>query len=622
MSFDGAQINPESLSVVLATDCGSTTTKAILFEKTESGWRQTFRGEAPTTVEKPVADVTIGAKNAFRELEELSGRKILKPSYTEAESPFIVRNQLDSHNSQDGIDLYISTSSAGGGLQMVVAGAVKAMSAASAERAALGAGAIVMDAISFDDGREQHERIAKVRHIRPDIVLLAGGTDGGTVAHPLELAEMILQANPRPRFGETLKLPVIYAGNKEAAEQVRLMLNGQCEVVIVGNLRPTLEEEKLADARDTIHELFLHHVMSHAPGYKKLLSYSPLPIIPTPAAVGDMVLSASKQQQIQILAVDIGGATTDVFSVFNQNNNSQYEHEFEPVFHRTVSANLGMSYSVANVILEAGEQNILRWFPYPIDKHELRDRLKNKMIRPTTIPQTYEDLLLEQAVCREALRLAFLHHKRLAVGLKGSKHKQRSFRDMFSTKDALEFVDMMKLDLIIGSGGVLSHAPNRKSVALMLIDAYEPLGVTQLAVDSIFMMPHLGVLSRIHPQAASEILHRDCLIELGVVIAPTGIFEANKPACIVSLENQKAVTVAWGEIVSLKLGLGESSNIEVTPLSRYTDVGRGAGKKLTTKVRGGHAGVIIDVRGRPIVFPKDSTTRINSVKRWQEAIAG
>ena len=72
-------LKAEDLRVVLATDCGSTTTKAILFEKKPEGWRQTFRGEAPTTVEAPFEDVTIGARNAITEVEELSGRKILEP---------------------------------------------------------------------------------------------------------------------------------------------------------------------------------------------------------------------------------------------------------------------------------------------------------------------------------------------------------------------------------------------------------------------------------------------------------------------------------------------------------------------------------------------------------------
>lgn len=173
----------EKLQRVLVTDCGSTTTKAILFEKSNTGWHSTIRGEAPTTVEKPLADVTIGAINAFQEVEELLGKKILGASSGDA-CPLIIRKS----ENEDGIDLYLSTSSAGGGLQMMVLGVVKALTASSAERAALGGGAIVMDSISLDDGREPHEQVKRIRHLRPDIVLLAGGTDGGTVKHPVELA--------------------------------------------------------------------------------------------------------------------------------------------------------------------------------------------------------------------------------------------------------------------------------------------------------------------------------------------------------------------------------------------------------------------------------------------------
>src|SRR5262249_5722093 len=161
-----------------------------------------------------------------------------------------------------------------------------------------------------------------------------------TIDHPLELAETILQADPRPRFGETLKLPVIYAANKNARDQAQKILEQHFAFTAVDNIRPTLEQENLAPAREAIHEVFLHHVMSHAPGYKKLLSWSPVPILPTPAAVGDMVQSAAKQFNKQILAVDIGGATTDVFSVFRGGEEEQAK---EFIFNRTVSANLGMS---------------------------------------------------------------------------------------------------------------------------------------------------------------------------------------------------------------------------------------------------------------------------------------
>jgi hypothetical protein len=87
---------------------------------------------------------------------------------------------------------------------------------------------------------------------------------------------------------------------------------------------------------------------------------------------------------MSVVGVDIGGATTDVFSVFQEK------------FNRTVSANLGMSYSICNVLTEAGTDNILRWLPFDIDPFELRNRIRNKMIRPTTIPQTLQDLVIEQ----------------------------------------------------------------------------------------------------------------------------------------------------------------------------------------------------------------------------------
>ena len=322
-----------------------------------------------------------------------------------------------------GIDLYLSTSSAGGGLQMTVAGVVRQMSAESAERAALSAGAIVMDAISADDGREDHERIQRLRHLRPDIVLLTGGVDGGSQEHVVEMAETLVAASPRPRFGDSLRLPVIYAGNSDATEDVRRILEKTAQVAVVDNVRPTLEAENLSPAREAIHEFFLAHVMSHSPGYDKLLRWTPVPVMPTPAAVGDMVRGYAEATGRAVLCVDIGGATTDVFSVFENRRG-------EPVFNRTVSANLGMSYSVANVLIEAGVESIRRWLPYGLEPPALRDRLRNKMIRPTSIPQTLEDLWLEQAVCREALRLALFHHRSLAVGLSGVQ-QQRGIADIF-----------------------------------------------------------------------------------------------------------------------------------------------------------------------------------------------
>ncbi|MCZ6635776.1 MAG: glutamate mutase L [bacterium] len=589
----------DNLNVIIATDCGSTTTKAILIEKKDGTYRQTFRGEAPTTVEAPFEDVTRGVLNAIQEVEELSGRTILdgETIVTPAEK-------------DRGVDIYISTSSAGGGLQMMVAGVVQTMTGESAQRCALGAGAIVMDVLASNDGRRPHEKIERIRQLRPDMVLLSGGTDGGTVSHVVELAEFISAADPRPRFGTGFQLPVIYAGNKDARKDIEGVLGDKTALTISDNIRPTLEEENLGPARRVIHDLFLEHVMAQAPGYRKLMGWTGAPIMPTPGAVGLMMQSVAKQQNINVVGVDIGGATTDIFSVFSD------------IFNRTVSANLGMSYSISNVLAEAGLENIMRWVPFQIDEADLRDRIKNKMIRPTTIPHLLEELQVEQAIAREALRLAFVQHRALAVGLKGIQ-AERTLSDVFDqTGTGESLIQMMDLDLLVGSGGVLSHAPRRSQTAAMLIDAFQPEGVTRLAVDSIFMMPHLGVLSSVHEQAAVEVFERDCLIYIGTCIAPTGTGKPGNTCLSYKLDlpdGTQSGTLKMGELRHFPLDTEQEAPLTLRP-ERAWDVGAGPGQEIQISVRGGIAGIILDGIGRPIEISQDEQEGVAQIHAWNRAL--
>ncbi|HHT9155801.1 MAG TPA: glutamate mutase L [Candidatus Tripitaka sp. YC43] len=588
---------PRDLNIILATDCGSTTTKAILIEKKGEEYRQTYRGEAPTTVEAPFEDVTRGALNSFTELEELSGRKILDGE------KIIMPARGD-----EGVDVYVSTSSAGGGLQMMVAGAVRSMSAESAQRAALGAGAIVTDVIASNDKRLPHERIELIRQHRPDMILLSGGTDGGTVSHVVELAEYIAAANPRARLGTTFKLPVLYAGNKDARDTIRKVLEESTYLQITENLRPSLETENLMPARQKIQDLFLEHVMAHAPGYKKLMTWTSTPIMPTPAAVGVIIENEARRHGISIVGVDIGGATTDVFSVFDGN------------FTRTVSANLGLSYSISNVLAETGAENVLRWIPFNMGEADLRNRVKNKMIRPTTIPQLQEELQMEQAIAREALRLAFEQHKALAVGLKGVQ-RVRDISETFKEVKEEGLVDMLKLDLLIGSGGVLSHAPRRPQAMLMLIDAFLPEGITRLGVDSIFMMPHLGVLSSIQPAAAQEVFVKDCLVPLGTCLAITNTGRWGEKCLEIKLNytdgRKTEDSIPFGELRLYPLGPKEEAELEAHP-ARAFDLGKGKGHALKSRVTGGVVGLVVDTRGRPLNIPKNN--RIELLKRWANAL--
>jgi uncharacterized protein (TIGR01319 family) len=587
------------LNVVIATDCGSTTTKAILIEKIDGEYRQTFRGEAPTTVEAPFEDVTRGVLNAIQEVEELSGRKIL-----------LGEEIISPAEGDEGVDIYISTSSAGGGLQMMVGGVVQAMTGESAQRAALGAGAIVMDVLASNDGRHPHQKIERIRHLRPDMILLSGGTDGGTVSHVVELAEFIRAADPRPRFGSGYKLPVIYAGNKEARVNVQTVLGENTALTVTDNIRPTLEEENLGPARQVIHDLFLEHVMAQAPGYKKLMGWTGAPIMPTPGAVGLIMQSVSRVKQIDVVGVDIGGATTDVFSVF------------QDIFNRTVSANLGMSYSISNVLAEAGLSNVLKWVPFRIDESDLRDRIKNKMIRPTTVPHTLAELQIEQAIAREALRLAFEQHRALAVGLKGVQ-TERTLSDVFEqSASGNSLIDMLRLDLLVGSGGVLSHAPRRSQCAAMLIDAFQPEGITRLAVDSIFMMPHLGVFSTVNEAAAAEVFERDCLIELGTCVAPVGAGIPGEPCVEYEItfgSETKRGELLSGEIFQIPFSEDQQADLILKP-ARNWDLGNGKGQQVEKHISGGVVGLILDGRGRPIQFAQNDRDRVDQVTAWNRSM--
>lgn len=589
-----------TLGAILAADVGSTTTKAILIERRGDEYRLAGRGEAPTTVEAPHEDVMVGVFDSLRRLEESTGRRVLDG-----------QRILVPSNGRDGVDLFVATSSAGGGLQMTVAGLIKTLTAESAQRAALGAGAIVMDVISIDDARLVIERIRRLKELRPDIILFSGGTDEGSISHVAAIAEYIAAANPRPRLGGEFRVPVIYAGNVRAREYVDDVLGELMDVRIVENIRPRLEKENLEPARQAIHELFLKHVMAMAPGYPKLLHLTQSHIEPTPMAVGKMLQLLADRQQVNVAAVDIGGATTDVFSVMDGK------------FNRTVSANLGMSYSLANVFVEAGVNNIVRWLPFDLSERELRNWTANKMIRPTTLPQGLDELILEHALAREAMRLSFDHHRSLAVTLRGVQVK-RTFDDVFTQKGTGQpLVEMSKLDVIVGSGGVLSNAPRRAQAMLMMIDAIQPESVSRLFVDSIFMMPHLGVLSDNHPDIALQVFLKDCLVPLGTCVALKAQAKLDELLGTITLSlpdgRTQQVEVRGGRLTRLPLGPAERAGIVVEP-KRHVDAGAGLGRRVKGEVAGGVVGLVIDGRGRPILVPEQPSARIRMLQLWYEQL--
>jgi uncharacterized protein (TIGR01319 family) len=575
-----------TINSAVVTDVGSTTTKALLLERQSDGWRLVGRGESPTTVEAPDEDVVVGVTRAIRHLEAATGRALLTD---DADQPRVLT------------DAYLSTSSAGGGLQMVVCGNVAKLSAESAQRAALGGGAVLLDVFSADDDRSLFARMEQLRALRPDMILLSGGVEGAqTIRFMIEMCDFIRSANPRSKFGYQYTLPVIYAGSSGSAAAVEDLLGDRFAVKIVPNLRPTFEEENLEPTRVAIHEVFIDHVMAHAPGYPRLQKLTTAPLMPTPVAVGEILQLHAKQRAIGILCVDIGGATTDVFSVIDGR------------YHRTVSANYGMSYSAGNVLASAGIGNVARWLPATLSEQEVAERVGNKLAYPTTVPASREELEIEQALAREALRLSLVDHHAIV------RADISSTGMLVSGEREQELVRMSKVNLLIGSGGVLSHAPRRGQAASMLIDAFAPEGVTELAVDSVFMLPHLGILAQQDPEAALELLVKECLVPLGTCIAPTGRLSRGLPGLKLSGHTSSGrridLTTRVGELRTLPLTADETAELTLMPMPPL-NIGAGPGVPRTCVVRGGASGIIVDLRGRPLEI-SDLPDRAAHVREW------
>jgi hypothetical protein len=311
---------------------------------------------------------------------------------------------------------------------------------------------------------------------------------------------------------------------------------------------------------------------------------------PTPAACGEAIMLLARQSAGTVLAVDLGGATTDVFSV-------QDDH-----LHRTVSANLGVSYSLAQVLHEVGLSAIRRWLTDPPSVPELHDRILNKMVRPTSLPHLAVDLQWEQAVAREAMALAFRQHRQMAAGPAGGQTTRNVGDALRAAAIQPASDELNRVDLIVGRGGVLTHAPAPEQAVLMLVDALAPVGVTRLAVDGAGILPQIGMLATVDITAAAEVLTTDVLIPLGTCVAPlSGVSRRRGRLARYRLQGPDtthAGEVVRGEIKWESLAGDAAAELVLEP-ARGMDWGAGPGKELRCSVQGGLCGVILDGRERP-----------------------
>jgi uncharacterized protein (TIGR01319 family) len=581
-------VDYRSAESILALDCGSTTTKVSLIDRVGGEYRLVARFEVSSTVEPPWNDVTAAVRQAVAELSVIAGWSLI-----DAHGHII----MPEHQA-GGVDVVVAVTSAAEPLRLLVAGVVRDVSLASARRALTTAYTVIDGVVSLDrrDGGRHvvnddlEGQVRLIQELAPDAIVLVGGVDGGATRPVLQVAEAV--AIVCSTVGEGECPPVIFAGNAELREQVAEIMGAAGGLRAVDNVRPSLQIENPGPLQTEIEELFRFQKMERVPGYRTLASWSPVQVVPAAKAFADSVRYLAASGSINVLGVDVGGASTTVAAVI--------DGELD----LAVRGDLGLSYNAASLLDHVGVESVMRWLPSEVEPAEVLNGLYNKAYRYRTLPQTRQDLLLEQAVAREVLALAVdTLRRRWRAGL---SYPQAGL--------------LPKFHLIVGSGGVLAHAPNYGQAALVLLDALQPVGVSGLAIDKMGLLPSLGAVALVNPLAASQVLDQDALVSLGTVVAPMGSAREGDVALTFKIEYEDGrsleVEVQYGSLEVIPLAVGQTAMLELRPTRRF-DVGLGTrGQAGTTRVEGGVIGIVIDARGRPLPIARDPDEQRAKMQRW------
>lgn len=454
------------MSAALLIDFGSTYTKlrAIDLERRVI----LGSGQGPSTVAQ---DIAIGMKAALADLERRCG----------ALPRFKYR---------------LASSSAAGGLRMVTIGLVPELTLEAARQAALGAGARLVGAFSH---RITASDRAKICALAPDIVLLAGGTDGGNTEVILHNAGMLGQS--------TLACPIVYAGNRVAADDA-LALLAERTVLVTENVMPDINLLNVDPARAVIRQVFIDRIV-HAKGMDAAQAMFDQVLMPTPAAVleGARLLAdgcAGMAGLGELMVVDPGGATTDVHSVATGEPMTPAVFRQglpEPRIKRSVEGDLGMRHNAAAILELAGVDAIARDSALsPARVGSLVAQLSRDVER---LPGDRDEENLDLALVRAAVRTAVLRHcgtVKIVYTVNGPATVQHG-------------KDLCALKTVIGTGGALVHARDPLSVLRMaLADPSDPADAQslrprapRLLLDRDYVLYACGLLSTVEPQAALEL---------------------------------------------------------------------------------------------------------------------
>lgn len=575
-----------SIESILAIECGSTVTQAILIDRVDGEYRMVARGEAPSSVEPPWSNVTASVQMALNQLTDVIGWRFLD------ERGQIIRPE----HQEGGVDVVVAVASAGEPMRLVLGGIMHDVSLSSARRALSTSYAIIEGTVALDRRESSvlntdiQGQVDLIQEVKPDLILIVGGVDGGASGPVLQAAEAAALACSTMPDG--MRPIIIYAGNTALRQQVAEIVGADAELRSIDNVRPSMEIETPGPLQGEIEELYRQQKLERLPGFATLADWSPVPVLPTAKAFAHSLHYLAEMNNINVLGADVGGATVTIGALVDGQ------------FDLAIRSDLGLSYNAAHILEQVPVESIMRWLPFELGPVEIENALHNKALRHRTLPHSREDLYLEQAVAREVLRLTLGDlARRWPAG------SSRIYPDLSP-----------KFHLIVGRGGAVANAPHYGQAALILLDALQPVGVSGLAVDKFGLLAPLGAVAMVNPLAASQVMDRDALLNLGTVVAPVGSAREGEVALTFKIEYQDGrsleVEVPYGSLEVIPLPAGQTALLELRPTRRF-DVGLGsAGQAGTTKVEGGIIGIIIDARGRPLPISDDPEEQREKVQRW------
>ena len=400
-------------------------------------------------------------------------------------------------------------SSAAGGLKMIAIGLVPELTAAAARMAALGAGAKLVKTFSYQ------LTLADIREIdalRPDIVLLTGGTDGGITAG--------IEHNARCLAGGQTRFPVLVAGNRNALDSCLRLLAG-CEAYPCPNVMPRLDQLDTTPAQEKIRSLFLERII-RGKGLSQASSLLDSILMPTPAAVlAALVLLAdgtgSQAGLGDLVAVDLGGATCDVYSIASgepKGSQVMLKGLPEPCAKRTVEGDLGVRHNIDGILETAGLDAVAA--RSGLDAGQIK-RLSAELARsPGKLTAGQDAARFEYALAASAIEHATLRH----AGRLETVYTPQGPVMLQTGKD------LTGVQTLVLSGGPLIHAADTLGLARFALCApSQPLVLkprkVRVLLDRSAILPAMGLLAGTDPDAALTLLKKE-LISVGTVQQETG----------------------------------------------------------------------------------------------------